>query len=146
MSNDVSVGTIALTTKQKLLLAGAFVPVVFFALAGIFILLLLSFMFSADVLILLLIFLLVILSVIFYDFSKNLRDLFSGVAIIEEDKLSSLRRAHSRSSTCFGTFARLGELRMTPISFEQAQIGQTYRICYSPASGIVWSLEANSYG
>jgi hypothetical protein len=75
-----------------------------------------------------------------YQAIQRIRDLLSGVAVVEEDVLERSWQSR-RSSHKFGVFAKLGRMSMTSQAFHQGQRGERYRVAYSPASKIVWSLE-----
>lgn len=85
----------------------------------------------------------VVLLVLGYQALQHLRDLFSGVALTQEDYLdrSYRGRGGNGKATCFGRFERLGTLRMVPKAYFQNSPGQRYRVVYSPASKTVWALE-----
>ena len=93
---------------------------------------------------------------------KRVRDLASGVALVVEDQITSMLRGRRgpSNSHCFGIFAGLGTLRMPVRDFNrigtERAMGQvpelggeaagpveswTYRVEYSPASKIAWSVE-----
>jgi xanthosine utilization system XapX-like protein len=78
-----------------------------------------------------------------YQTIQNLRDLVSGTALVQEDLLNRSYRGRGGQGkgTCFGTFERLGTLRMVPGAYFQNSPGQRYRVIYSPASKTVWALE-----
>src|SRR5262245_56344174 len=102
--NDV----VPLTAGQKLWLAWRFVPVLFFVVALIFVMTALPNILGQAVPILLPIFLVVVLLVLIYEASKSLRDLFSGVALVEEDELVRSWHSRNRGSVRYGQFAKLG--------------------------------------
>jgi len=138
--------SVPLTAAQKMKLSTKFVPVIFFVAALIFTMMALPNIIGQAVPPLLPVFLVVVLLVMIYEASKSLRDLMSGAAVIEEDEL--VRLWHSRGnnkSVRYGNFARLGKMQISRTAFNQAQVGQQYRLCYSPASRIVWTLEPNAY-
>jgi len=141
MSTTDSNTTVPLTTTQKMWLAVSFLPVIFFVLVLIFSLTILPTTLPPSAPPLVPIFTVVILLVMIYQAGKSLRDILSGVALVEEDEL--VRSWHSRgeNSRRYGQFARLGRLQMSRRAFGQGQSGQRYRVCYSPASRVVWSLE-----
>lgn len=138
--------SVPLTAGQKMKLAAKFLPVIFFVAALIFTMTALPNIIGQPMPPLLPVFLVVVLLVMIYEASKSLHDLLSGVAVIEEDEL--VRLWHSRGnnkSARYGNFAQLGKMQMSRTAFNQAHVGEQYRVCYSPASRIVWSLEPNSY-
>ncbi|MBI1277218.1 MAG: hypothetical protein GC179_03725 [Anaerolineaceae bacterium] len=137
---------VPLTAYQKMWLASRFIPVIFFMAALIFVLTVLPNLIGQPLPPLLPVFLIVVLLVLIYGASKSLRDLLSGVALVEDDELVKIGFTHESSdSSRYGKFARLGRLKISGSAYKQAHAGQTYRICYSPASRIVWSLEPNAY-
>lgn len=136
---------IALTTAQKMRLASSFLPVVFFVVALIFSLTVLPKILGQSVPPLLPVFLVIVLLIVGYEASKSLRDLLSGVAVVEEDELVRLWHSRGKSNTRYANFALLGRIRMSRTAFNQSHVGQRYRVCYSPASRIVWSLESTGY-
>ena len=143
MSTTVAAETaIPLTASQKLWLAWRFVPVIFFVVALIFIMTALPYILGQPVPVLLPIFLVVVLLVLGYEASKSLRDLLAGVALVEEDELVRSWHSRNRGSVRYGQFAKLGRMRMSSQAFNQGQDGQRYRVCYSPATRRVWSLES----
>jgi len=78
-----------------------------------------------------------------YQALQSLRDLASGFALVQEDLLNRSHRLRRQGrGTCWGIFERLGRMRMTPKAYFQNSPGQRYRVVYSPASRIVWALEA----
>ncbi len=86
----------------------------------------------------------IILLVTGYRTVQRVRDITLGVALVNEDRLTTiLGRGHQghRRNHHFGEFAALGRLRLTPASFRQAQCGRRHRVVYSPASRIAWSVE-----
>jgi hypothetical protein len=142
MSTTVVDDTVLLTSGQKMWLASRFIPVIAFVLALIFAVMVLPNMLGQAVPVLLPIFLVVLLLVLIYEASKSLRDLVSGVALVEQDELVRSWHSRNRGSIRYGKFARLGTLHMSRQAFNQGQAGQHYRVCYSPATRMVWSLEA----
>lgn len=77
-----------------------------------------------------------------YQAFQRLRDLASGVVLVEEDLLNRSWAGRSQGrGTYYGRFERLGTLRLVPKAHFQTSPGQRYRVVYSPASKIVWALE-----
>jgi hypothetical protein len=75
---------------------------------------------------------------------QRVRDLASGIALVQDDVLRRLRRSmYSGGSNRprYGEFEKLGKLRMMAKPFHEGQIGARYRVYYSPASKIVWSMD-----
>ncbi|MCA0456456.1 MAG: hypothetical protein LCI00_20960 [Chloroflexi bacterium] len=134
--------TVPLTTYQKMWLASRFLPVIFFVLAILFSLTLLPNILGQPVPILLPVFLVLVLLVEIYQASKSLRDLLLGVSVVEVDELTRAHRARRGNRKPHGHFTRLGRMRLTRAAYGMAEAGQQYRVVYSPASRIVWSLEA----
>jgi hypothetical protein len=75
-----------------------------------------------------------------YDALRCLRDLASGVALVQEDLLKRLSRGPRRKGRR-GSFQHLGEMWLTSRVFFQSSPGRRYRVVYSPASRTVWALE-----
>ena len=71
------------------------------------------------------------------------RDLVSGVALVQEDVLERSWRSRGASgpNASNGKFEQLGRMRLSSKAYGQGQNGVRYRVSYSPASKIVWSLE-----
>lgn len=105
---------------------------------------------------------LVVLAVTGWGAAKRVRDLLSGTALVVEDRLTSMLRGRRgpSNSHCFGLFTGLGTLRMSVRDFNrigtERAMGQVpdlgpeaagpveswaYRVEYSPASRIAWSVE-----
>ena len=141
MSTTVVEDAIPLTASQKLWLVSRFIPVIAFVLALIFVLTVLPNMLGQPVPALLPIFLVVVLLILVYEASKSVRDLLSGVALVEEDELVRSWHSRNRGSIRYGQFAILGRMRMSRQAFNQGQDGQRYRVAYSPATRMVWSLD-----
>jgi hypothetical protein len=71
----------------------------------------------------------------------RLRDLQSGVALVIQDRLEKVRRSRGPRGEMYGTFDRLGRIRLTSLAFRESRTGAVHRVVYSPASRIVWSAE-----
>ena len=91
---------------------------------------------------------------------NRVRDVLAGTAVVEQDHLKRLWRPRrgALGGDCFGTFERLGRLRMSPtefgragLAFDLAQLHHpdgvsgarapvVFRVAYSPASRIAWSV------
>ncbi len=134
---------VPLTFAQQIRLLSGCLPVVFFTLALVFVLtrfeelagsLLRSFLYS---------FVCALILSMGWIAVNCLRDLLSGVALIQEDVLELAWRAGrtARSRDFYGKFTQLGKMRLIPSAYHQGIHGFRYRICYSPVSKIVWSLE-----
>ena len=77
---------------------------------------------------------------------QRLRDVVSGIAVVREDRLKRLWHSRGRGAThYYGDFEQLGTLRMRANLYVQSSNGARYRVTYSPASKIVWSLEKFRY-
>lgn len=73
---------------------------------------------------------------------QRVRDLTSGKARVQSDRLLRSWRSHLNGTSYHGKFGRLGKLTLTYQTFRQGQAGMGYRVIYSPASKIVWRLES----
>jgi hypothetical protein len=69
--------------------------------------------------------------------ARRIHDLVSGVAAVRVDRLE--RAISGRTYT--GRFDELGTMRLTARAYTAGVRGNRYRVCYSPASRIVWNLE-----
>jgi len=141
--HEVAAHEVALTFGQRARLAVECLPVAFFTLALVFSLTFLKDLTGAPPPKLLILFLSLILLVTGAAAINRLRDLASGVARVQDDRLErSWRRRGSPGSNPFrGKFEHLGTMRLSSRAHGQGQNGSPYRVCYSPASKIVWSLE-----
>ena len=142
--NDLSnADTVPLSFTQRARLAVECLPVVFFSLALIFILVFLDDITGVPPSILFILFLCLVIFVVGWAAVNRIRDLVSGVALVREDLLErSWRSGGSAGPNPFnGKFEQLGRMRLSPKAYSQGQNGFRYRVCYSPASKIVWSLE-----
>jgi hypothetical protein len=73
---------------------------------------------------------------------RPLRDLRSGIALTREDLLESIFLSSGKGGgRYYGRFEQFGSLRLGPQVDARSPDGRLYRIVYSPASKIVWSLE-----
>jgi xanthosine utilization system XapX-like protein len=73
---------------------------------------------------------------------QRLRDLLTGVALVEHDVLESSRASSGQGKRYyFGQFKQLGRMRLVHKAHFQSHNGMQYRVIYSPASKIVWALE-----
>lgn len=129
-------------TQQVRLLIGC-LPVVFFTLALVFVLTRFGELTGAPPSLFLILFLCALILIMGWIAVTRLRDLVSGVALIQEDVLELAWRAGrtSRSRDFYGKFTQLGKMRLVSSAYHQGINGFRYRICYSPVSKIVWSLE-----
>ena len=137
------VSTVLLTGKQKSqLLAGSFLRLVVMAGFGVF-------FFVTDVrrdiaeipVVFMLIFGL-IFSLIAYQVFKALRDVFSGVALVQTARLTKTQQIRNRNSALYyGYFEQLGKMTISRTNFDSAISGAPYRLTYSPATKRVWEMQ-----
>jgi hypothetical protein len=137
---DAGPGSVPLTVAQKAWLVVDCLPLCFFVLAFVFSVTVLDDITGAPPPAALPLFLGLVILVTGYQALQRMRDLVSGVALVQEDLLQRLWRPR-RGGGHYGTFARLGRLRLTPQAYGRGQPGRRHRVAYSPASKIVWSLE-----
>jgi hypothetical protein len=71
---------------------------------------------------------------------NRLRDLFAGKAVVRDDLIE--RTFSSGSGRYYATFEELGTLQLMRQTYVQGTRGHRYRVYYSPASKLVWKLEA----
>jgi hypothetical protein len=132
---------VPLTAMQRLRLLGGCLPFVFFSVVTVLYLTVLRGLYGAPSALLLL-FLVVVLVIMGFQALQRLRDLLSGVAVVQEDVLERSRRSSGRGrATFYGKFEQLGRLRMMPKAHFQARAGGRHRVTYSPFSRIVWKAE-----
>ncbi len=74
---------------------------------------------------------------------QRLHDLFSGYATVQDDRLVRMwtSRRGQANRYPYGEFEQLGTLRLQPRAYAHGSNGVRYRVTYSPASKVVWSLE-----
>jgi hypothetical protein len=132
-----------LTFAQRARLLVDCLPVIFFTLALAFVLTRLGDITGAPPSLFLILFLCVVIFIVGWTALNRIRDLVSGVVLVQEDVLerSWRSRRSSRSKPFHGKFTRLGTMRLTSNAYGQGHNGFRYRVSYSPASKIVWSLE-----
>jgi hypothetical protein len=135
--------TVPLAFTQRTRLLVECLPVVFFTLALVFVLTLLDDITGAAAPIFLILFLCVVIFIMGWTALNRIRDLISGVALVQQDLLerSWRSRGGSGSSYTHGKFEQLGKMRLSSKAYGQGQNGLRYRVAYSPVSKIVWSLE-----
>jgi hypothetical protein len=143
-ANFEGLESIPLTVGQKARLLFECLPLPFFVLALVFVLTILDDITGAPPPVFLPLFLGLVIVMVGWAAVQRLRDVASGVAVVREDLLQ--RAYHSRrgqSGNRFrGKFEQLGTLRLTSNAYRQAsEANRRYRVYYSPASKIVWSLE-----
>jgi hypothetical protein len=138
-----TVDTVPLTFTQQARLIIECLPVVFFTLALVFVLTLLDDITGAPPSLFLILFLCIVIFVVGWAALNRIRDLVSGVALVQEDVLerSWRSRSGSGSNAPRGKFEQLGRMRLSSKAYGQGQKGLRYRVSYSPVSKIVWSLE-----
>jgi hypothetical protein len=143
MNDQNIVPEVPLSFGQRARLIVECLPVIFFTLALIFVVTLLDDITGARPPIALILFLCFVIFVVGWAAFNRLRDLLSGVALVREDVLerSWRSRGSSRPNPFTGKFEQLGRMRLCAKAYGQGQNGARYRVCYSPASKIVWSLE-----
>jgi hypothetical protein len=134
---------VPLTFTQQIRLLSGCLPVVFFTLALAFVLTRFEELTGSPPSLFLILFLCALILIMGWIAVMRLRDLVSGVALLQEDVLELAWRAGrtSRSRDYYGKFTHLGQMRLVPSAYHQGTNGLRYRICYSPVSKIVWSLE-----
>jgi hypothetical protein len=132
--------SVPLTALQKARLVVDCLPLCFFALAFIFGVTFFDDIYGVPPSVILLLFLGAVILVTGYQALQRMRDLFSGVALVQDDLLQRLWRPR-RGTGHYGRFAQLGTLRLRQKASSQGQPGQRHRVVYSPASKIAWSLE-----
>jgi hypothetical protein len=76
-----------------------------------------------------------------YDAMKRVRDLRSGVAMIDEDILQRIGRTRRARGRRYAIFARLGRMWIRGGNVARSRPGHPHRVTYSPVSRIVWSLD-----
>ena len=141
MHDQNNAQTIPLTGMQKARLITDCLPLPFFLLALVFVALFLSTITGAPPPMLLILFLAVVVLLMGWVALNRLRDLVSGVALVQEDLLVRLSRGGGGPRRAFGEFEQLGRFSLTTRAFHQGQVHQRQRVTYSPASRIVWTLE-----
>ena len=134
---------VPLTLSQQIRLLSGCLPLIFFSLALAFVLTRLEGLTGSRAPLFVILFLCALVLFMGGIAVTRIRDLVSGVALLQEDVLELAWRAGrtSRSRDYYGKFTRLGKLQLVPSAYHQGINGFRYRICYSPVSKIVWSLE-----
>jgi hypothetical protein len=133
---------VALTFAQRARLIVECLPAAFFILALVFVLTFLKGLTGAPPPLYLILFLCLVILAMGLAAINRLRDLISGVARVREDRLERSWRSRRASTNPFhGKFEQLGRMRLISRAHGQGQNGFRYRVFYSPASKIVWSLE-----
>ena len=132
-----------LTFGQKARLLVECLPAPFMLLALVFTVMLLDDITGSPPPVLLPLFLAFVLLVVGWAAVKRLRDLVAGVAVVQDDLLERAWRSRGSSgpNSFHGRFAELGTMRLSRRAWAQGMNGARYRVAYSPASKIVWSLE-----
>jgi hypothetical protein len=116
-------------------------PFPFFLLALVFVLIFLRNITGAPPPLLLILFLAGVVLLMGWVALNRIRDLISGVALVQEDLLQRLSRGRGGRRHAFGNFEQLGRLSLTTRAFHQGQPQRRHRVIYSPVSKIVWVLE-----
>jgi hypothetical protein len=143
MNNLSNTNQVPLTFTQRARLLVECLPVIFFSLALVFVLILLDDITGAPPSIFLILFLCFVIFVVGWAALNRIRDLISGVALVQEDMLERSWRSRGASgpNSSRGKFEQLGRMRLGSKAYAQGQNGFRYRVFYSPASKIVWMLE-----
>jgi hypothetical protein len=79
-----------------------------------------------------------------YQAFQAIRDVMSGVAVVEEDILVRLRSSSASGNHFAGNFERLGTLRVPRRVGTNLAERSKYLVTYSPGSKVVWALEARA--
>lgn len=74
-----------------------------------------------------------------YEALKALIDLYKGVVLIQQDRLTHMSTV--RRHLFFGEFERLGRMTLRREVYDQSEVNHAYRVVYSPTSKIVCELE-----
>jgi hypothetical protein len=133
--------SVLLSGMQKARLIVDCLPLLFFALALVFVVTSFDDIVGAPPPTALLLFLGLVIIVMGLQAFQRTRDLVSGVALVQDDVLQRAYRSRGQGRHFWGTFAQLGKLSLTTKAYHQGQAGRRHRVVYSPASKIVWSLE-----
>jgi hypothetical protein len=141
MHDPNNAATIPLTAMQKARLIRDCLPLLFFLLALVFVAVFLRNITGAPPPMLLILFLGLVVLFMGWVALNRMRDLMSGVALVQEDLLQRLSRGTGRQRHAYGEFEQLGRFTLTTKAFHQGQRDQRHRVTYSPASKIVWTLE-----
>jgi len=138
-----SADKLPLSFTQRAWLLIECLPVVFFSLALMFVVTRFGDITGAPPSLFLILFLCAVILIVGWAAANRIRDLLSGVVLIQEDVLELSWRSgrSSRSKPFNGKFEQLGKMRLSSNAYGQGQNGFRYRVYYSPASKIVWSLE-----
>jgi hypothetical protein len=143
MNSSNTAQQIPLSFTQQARLLVECLPVLFFTAALIFCVILLDDLTGAPAPVALLAFLGLVIVVTGWAALNRVRDLAAGAVLVQEDLLTRSWRSRRASTKPFhGQFERLGRMRLSSKAYGQGQNGTRYRVCYSPASKIVWSLES----
>jgi hypothetical protein len=139
--NNANEVPLSLTQRARLLIEC--LPVIFFTLALVFVLTLFDDLTGSPPSLFVILFLCAVILIVGYVAVNAIRDLVSGIALVQEDVLEiswrSGRTARSRDFN--GKFTQLGKMRLSTNAYGQGINGFRYRVLYSPVSKIVWSLE-----
>jgi hypothetical protein len=142
MNDQDNIQKASLGFAQRAQLAIECLPVIFFTLALVFVVTRLDDLTGAPPPTLLILFLGLVIVVTAWTAINRIRDLASGVAVVQEDLLVRSWRSRGASTKPFrGRFEQLGSMRLSRKAYHQGRNGTRYRVCYSPASKIAWWLE-----
>jgi xanthosine utilization system XapX-like protein len=141
LTEPVNRSTVALTAGQKVRLFGRVVPFVGFGLLALVYLVTVNLGIFPPPALLFYAFIAVVFVLLGYQAFQAMRDILSGVALVEEDILISMRHSRTAGNTRVGKFERLGTLQVSRQAPMAAAQRIKYRVTYSPGSKVVWSLE-----
>lgn len=141
MTEPISRSTVVLTAGQKFRLLGRVVPLVGFGLLVAAYLVTINLGFFPPPSLPFYAFIAVVLLFLGYQAFQAIRDILSGVAVVEEDILVSMRHSRASGNALSGKFERLGTFRVPRKVGISAAQRIKYRVTYSPGSKIVWALE-----
>ncbi|WP_110514102.1 hypothetical protein [Herpetosiphon llansteffanensis] len=84
-----------------------------------------------------------VLSLIFgWQAITKLIDLFSGVALVQVDRLTKTQIVKNKNSrTYYGHFERIGRLNIGRQQYDNALQGAIYQLTYSPRSKSLWAMQ-----
>jgi hypothetical protein len=139
-SVSVDAETVPLKAWQKARLIWECIPVVSFLIMAALLFLFAGQLVKPSQVILFILFIGVVILVLGYQAVQRMRDLLSGVAIVQNDVLER-SWASRRGKMYWGKFEGLGRFRLMPKAHFQSGNGARYRVTYSPVSRIVWTLE-----
>jgi hypothetical protein len=141
MKNHSEPSSVPLATWMKMRLLYDCLPFIALIVVLLFTVVILPQIIGADVPAVLPLLLGVACLVLGFQAVQRLRDLTSGVTVVETDVLERSWRSGGRERKFFGKFERLGRMRLMPKAHFGSQNEVQYRVTYSPVSKIVWTLE-----